>query len=292
MDNQAELIYIVTHFALTVRMPIENHLSRRGLAVRVIDLNCDMGESFGNYSLGLDDQVIGFITSSNVACGWHAGDPMVMDATVRRAVEHGVGIGAHPGYPDLLGFGRRKMDCTGSELTTYLVYQVGALQAFCQLQGTALQHVKPHGALYHTVLEDETAARAVAEAVAGLDSRLLLVTLAGSKGDRMAEVCHEYGLTVVREAFPDRAYTREGTLVPRRQPGAVIHDPETVAERALRMARDNQVVAEDGSIISLQAETLCLHGDTPSAVDLVRTIHERLRSNGIKLEPMGTFRER
>lgn len=252
-----------------------------------IDLNCDMGESFGSYSLGMDDQVIRQITSANIACGWHAGDPLVMDRTVGLAAEHGVAAGAHPGYPDLLGFGRRKMQCTPEEISNYLIYQIGALQAFCLVHGLRLQHVKPHGALYHAVLEDEATALAVVQAVTAVDPDLLLVTLAGPPGEGMAAVCREHGVGCVREAFPDRAYTAQGTLVSRRKPGAVIDDPEAVADRALRMARDNEVTAEDGSVISLETETLCLHGDTPSAVDLAHRIAGRLREAGLHLEAMG-----
>ncbi len=252
-----------------------------------IDLNSDMGESFGAYKLGMDEAVIQHITSANIACGWHAGDPLVMDRTVKMAVEFGVGVGAHPGYPDLLGFGRRNMDCTLEEVQKYLIYQIGALQAFCKINGTKLQHVKPHGALYLMAVENEEIARAVAEAIVSVNPELLYVALAGAKGEFMSRISQEVGLKVVYEAFADRAYTPDGTLVSRRQPGAVIKDPEEVSERALRMAKDGIVIAVDGTSIPLEAQTLCVHGDTPSAVDLVKKIRETLESDGVLVTPMG-----
>ena len=255
--------------------------------MKKIDLNCDMGESFGAYKLGMDEAVIQYITSANIACAWHAGDPAVMNHTVAMAVEHGVGVGAHPGYPDLLGFGRRNMDCTMEELRNYVIYQVGALQAFCSAHGTRLQHVKPHGALYLTAVENEDVARAVAEAIVRVNPDLLYVALAGAKGKLMTRIGQEVGLKVVYEAFPDRAYSPEGTLVSRRQPGAVIKDPQAVAERALQMVQEGVVIAADGSTISLEAQTLCVHGDNPKAVDLVRSIRETLEADGVAVTPMG-----
>jgi len=252
-----------------------------------IDLNCDMGESFGAYTLGMDEAVIRHISSANIACGWHAGDAQVMGRTVKAAKAHGVGVGAHPGYPDLMGFGRRHMDCTPEEIRNYVIYQIGAVQAFCAAYGTRLRHVKPHGALYLTAVENETVARAVAEAVVSVDPNLLYVALAGAKGKRMRTIGETVGLNVVYEAFPDRAYTFDGTLVSRKKPGAVIHDPKQVAERALIMAKENKVVAEDGTVIPLEVHTLCVHGDTPSAVDLVRSIRETLEAEGIDIRPMG-----
>ncbi len=251
-----------------------------------IDLNCDMGESFGAYKIGLDEAVIRHITSANIACGWHAGDPMVMNKTVKMAAENNVGIGAHPGYPDLLGFGRRKMDCLPDEVRNYVVYQIGAMKGFCAAHGATLRHVKPHGGLYNTIVENEALARAVAEAIASVDPGLTWVTLAGPKREIMARIARGVGLQVVFEAFPDRAYSPEGTLVSRREPGAVIKDPEQVAERALKMAREGKVIAGDGSEIALEPQTLCVHGDTPGAVNLVIQIRELLESNGIELKSM------
>lgn len=255
--------------------------------MKTIDLNCDMGESFGAYTLGMDHEAIRYITSANIACGWHAGDPLVMNRTVQMASENGVGVGAHPGYPDLLGFGRRSMDCTPEEIKNYLVYQIGALQAFCRVHGTRLRHVKPHGALYLTAVEKEDVARAVAEAIVSVDQNLMFVALAGVKGEVMRSIGREVGLHVVYEAFPDRAYTPEGALASRRIPGAVIRDPEVVAERALRMAAEGKIIATDGTVIEIEAQTLCVHGDNPAAVDLVRTIRQTLESDHILVAPMG-----
>ena len=251
-----------------------------------IDLNCDMGESFARYKLGLDEEVIKYITSANIACGWHAGDPLVMEKTVALAVEHGVGVGAHPGYPDLLGFGRRNMDCTAEEIRNYVVYQIGALSGFARAKGTRMVHVKPHGNLYLTAVEDETVARAIAQAIVSVDPELRYVALAGAKGAMMTRIGREEGLKVVYEAFPDRAYTPEGTLVSRRLPGAVIKDPAQVAQRALLMAKEGRVKATDGTEIELKAETLCVHGDNPSAVDLVRSIRQTLEAEGVAVKSL------
>ena len=203
------------------------------------------------------------------------------------AVENGVGVGAHPGYPDLLGFGRRTMDCTMAEVRNYLVFQIGALQAFCKVHGTNLQHVKPHGALYLNAVDYEDVARAVAEAIVSVDDKLIFVALAGAKGEVMRRIGQEVGLRVAYEAFPDRAYTPEGALQSRRLPGAVIKDPEQVAERALRMAKDGIVIAVDGTSIPLEAQTLCVHGDNPSAIDLVKGIRSTLEKDGVSVIPMG-----
>jgi UPF0271 protein len=255
--------------------------------MKTIDLNCDMGESSGAYRLGMDDEVIRHITSANIACGWHAGDPLVMERTVGQAVAYGVGVGAHPGYPDLLGFGRRNLDCTPAEVRAYMIYQIGALQGFCRAHGTRLRHVKPHGALYLTAVENEAVARAVAEAILRVDPGLMFVALAGAKGRVMQQVGRNLGLKVAYEAFPDRAYTPEGTLAPRSQPGAVIKDPALVAERALRMATEGRIVAVDGTLLEIEAQTLCVHGDNPAAVELVRSIRETLEAAGVKVAPMG-----
>jgi len=251
-----------------------------------MDLNCDMGESFGGYKLGLDEEVIKYISSANVACGWHAGDPLVMMRTVKMAKEYGVGVGAHPGYPDLLGFGRRNMDCTPEEVRNYVIYQIGALQAFCTANKVELRHVKPHGNLYMTAVENENVARAIAQAIVAVDPRLMYVALAGAKGELIALVAQEVGLKVVFEAFPDRAYTSQGTLLSRREPGAVIQDPKIVANRALKMAKEKRIVAVDGSEIIVEAQTLCVHGDNPKAVELVRAIRETLETNGVEVKPI------
>lgn len=252
-----------------------------------IDLNCDMGESFGRYSLGQDQQVIAYITSANVACGFHASDPQVMDRTLTLAKENVVAVGAHPGYLDLRGFGRRKLDCAPEEVRTDLIYQAGALAALAQSRGLSLQHVKPHGALYNTAAGNEEVARAICDGLAAYDSNLVLVALAGPGGAVIRSVAEEYGLKVAAEAFADRAYTPEGRLVPRDQPGAVIHDPDMVAARCLRMASEGVVEAIDGSLVPLKPHTICVHGDTPTAVELVKRITTTLKEAGVELAPLG-----
>lgn len=253
--------------------------------MKTIDLNCDMGESFGNYKIGMDEDVMPHITSANIACGWHAGDPLVMEKSVRLARDNGVGIGAHPGYPDLLGFGRRHMRLDADEIRHYLVYQIGALQAFCKVHGVTLGHVKPHGALYLDAVENEVTARAVAQAILSLDPNLCFVALAGQKGETMRQMGEELGLRVVFEAFPDRAYTPQGTLAPRSEPGAVITDPVQVAKRALDMGR-GFVIASDGSRIELDVQTLCVHGDNLDAVNLVCEIRRGLEEQGVQVAAM------
>jgi UPF0271 protein len=250
-----------------------------------MDLNSDMGESFGAYKLGLDEEVIKFITSANIACGWHAGDPLVMRKTIQMAKENGVAVGAHPGFPDLLGFGRRNMDCTQEELRDYMIYQIGAIQAFAKALGTKVEHFKSHGNLALLSFEDEKIATPIAEAIASVDPNLIWVVLGGVKGRMMTEVGKKVGLRVAYEGFPDRAYTPDGTLVSRRQPGAVIKDPEVVAERALMMAR-GKVIAVDGREIPLSIHTLCVHGDTPGAIHLVKRIRERLSAEKVELVPI------
>jgi UPF0271 protein len=254
--------------------------------MKYVDINCDMGESFGAYTVGRDDDVIAHITSANIACGFHAGDPMVLGRTVRLAGDNRVAVGAHPGFPDLMGFGRRNLDCTLDEIRSYIIYQVGAVRAFCDAAGIRLQHVKPHGALYNLAVGDEALARTIAEAVAAIDRALILVGLAGRNGVRLRKIAAEAGLRVALEAFPDRAYTAEGTLVSRRKPGAVIKDPLIVAERALMMAAEGRIIAEDGTVLDLAADTLCVHGDTPAAVDLAAHIRRKLASGGVEVVSM------
>lgn len=251
-----------------------------------IDLNCDMGESFGAYPLGNDDAIVALVSSANIACGFHAGDPKVMRRTVGLAVEHCVAIGAHPGFPDLRGFGRRAMACSPEEIGDDLTYQIGALQAFCTAHGGRLRHVKPHGALYNMAAGNEELVRAMARAIGRIDRNLLLVGLAGPDNGRMAAIAAEEGIAMVFEAFPDRAYTAEGMLVSRQRPGAVIHDPGEAAERALRMVRDGVVAAIDGTVVAVSAQTLCIHGDNPQGVDLAAAIRQRLEAAGIVIQPM------
>jgi len=254
-----------------------------------IDINCDMGESFGAYKLGLDEEVIKYITSANIACGYHAGDPLVMERTVSLAKNYGVSAGAHPGFPDLMGFGRRNIDATLAEIKGYVTYQIGALQAFATAQGLKVEHVKPHGALYLMAVEDEKISEAVVEAIKSVDKDLIFIALAGAKVEKMTKIGERIGLRVAYEAFPDRAYTPEGTLVSRRQPGAVIKDPDVVAQRALKMAKEGKVVAIDGTEINLRPETLCVHGDTPGAVNLVKKIRQTLTEENVEVIPLSEF---
>jgi UPF0271 protein len=254
-----------------------------------IDINCDMGESFGAYKLGLDEEVIKYITSANIACGYHAGDPLVMEQTISLAKNHGVSVGAHPGFPDLMGFGRRNIDATLPEIKGYVIYQIGALQAFAKAHGLRVEHVKPHGALYLMAVEDEKISEVIVEAIANVDKDLIFVALAGSKGEKMTKIGERIGLRVAYEAFPDRAYTPEGTLVSRRQPGAVIKDPDEVARRALMMAKEGKVVAIDGTEIPFRPETLCVHGDTPGAVNLVEKIRQTLTEAGVEVTSLSNF---
>jgi UPF0271 protein len=247
------------------------------------DFNCDMGESFGAWKMGLDAEVIPFITSANIACGFHAGDPATMRRTVAMAEARGVGIGAHPGFPDLQGFGRRNLAATADEVRDDLVYQIGALQAFTRAK--KLQHVKPHGALYNMAVPGGDLARAIGDAVLQVDPEMLLVVLAGSKWAGEAE---RMGLRVAREAFADRALNADGTLVPRSRPGAVIHDTRQVIERSVRLATEGTVVAITGEVIEVQADTLCLHGDTPDAVKLASALRQALEQAGVTLAPMGS----
>lgn len=251
-----------------------------------VDLNSDMGESFGRYKLGLDEEVMNRITSANVATGWHAGDPIVMRKTVRLAKEKGIAVGAHPGYPDLMGFGRRYMKLTPEEARNYILYQIGALYAFTKAEGMELQHVKPHGALYNALVNDEELARAVMEGIADFDKGLIFVTLSGS---RAAEIAEEMKLKVAHEVFADRAYNPDGTLVPRGKPGAVIHDKELIAERVISMVKDGCVKAINGEWVELRADTICVHGDNPKAVEIAAYIRRILEEEGVKVVPMGEF---
>ena len=247
-----------------------------------IDLNCDMGESFGMYKMGLDEEVIGYITSANVACGFHAGDPMWMRRTVRLAERHGVAVGAHTSFPDLVGFGRRNIDASPEEAKNDVIYQIGALQAFTHAR--PLQHVKPHGAMYNRAVSDEALARAVCEAILEVDSSLILVALAGSQWVTLAK---NMGLRVAREIFADRALNPDGSLVSRSQPGSVLHDVDEVADRSIRMVREGRADAIDGTTIDVQADSLCIHGDTPGAVEMARTLRRQLDAESIVVTPMG-----
>ena len=246
-----------------------------------IDFNCDMGESFGMYEMGLDSEVIKYITSANIACGFHAGDPNWMRTTVELAEEHGVAIGAHPSFPDLNGFGRRNMAVSADEARNDIVYQMGALQAFTTAK--KLQHVKPHGAMYNMAVNDETLALAICEAALEVDSDIILLALAGS---RWTDVAEDAGLRVAREIFADRALNADGTLVPRSQAGSVIDDIGAVVDRSLRMVTEGKAIAITGEVIEVRADSLCLHGDTPGAVELARALKEALLQEDIEIAPL------
>ena len=254
-----------------------------------IDLNSDVGESFGNYKLGLDEQVIPLITSANIACGYHAGDPGVMRRTIALARDHDTAVGAHPGLPDLLGFGRRSMDISLQEIQDYTTYQIGALQAFAVAQGARLQHVKPHGALYNMAVRDPGIWESVASAMVDVDPNLILFVLAGSNRTDLEAMGSRCGIRLAFEFFADRAYNPDGSLVSRSLEGAVIHDHDLAAARVLKMATEGTVESVDGSEIELAADTICVHGDNPSALALVTRIRETLTSAGVKIESVGEF---
>jgi 5-oxoprolinase (ATP-hydrolysing) subunit A len=247
-----------------------------------IDLNSDLGEGFGIWTLGDDAALLGIVTSANVACGFHGGDPGIMRRTCAAAVERGVAIGAQVSYRDLAGFGRRKIDMPPAELTDDVLYQLGALDGFARVAGDRVRYVKPHGALYNAIVDDAEQAAAVVDAVLAYDRTLPVLGLPGSEWLRQAEAA---GLPAVREFFADRAYTPEGRLVSRRQPGAVLHDPRAVADRCADWVRTGTVTAVDGSAVAVEARSVCVHGDTPGAVDMARLVAARLAEAGATLTP-------
>jgi len=248
-----------------------------------VDLNCDLGEGFGTYSIEIDEAVMEKISSANVACGFHAGDPMELEDTVEYAKQFETEIGAHPGLPDLLGFGRREMDVTTDEVRNYVTYQVGAVRAFCESAGVELQHVKPHGALYNMASNDEAVATGIIQALKRLPDSPMVLTLSGSKFARMAE---EAGLDVHHEAFADRAYNQDGTLVSRSREGAVIHDPDRLAKRAVKMVREGHVETIGGKTLDLQVDSICVHGDSPEATENVVRLTEAFEAEGISIAPL------
>ena len=251
--------------------------------MRAVDLNSDLVESFGAYTIGMDSAVLRHISSANVACGWHAGDPEVMERTVRAAVASGTAVGAHPGYPDLLGFGRRNMALSPSEARTAVMYQVGALQAFLRANGAKLQHVKPHGALYNTAAKDMALALAICEGVRAVAPDAIILGLAGSC---LLKAAQQLGLRWASEVFADRAYQADGSLVPRSQPGAVITDPDCAIRRAVRMVKEGVVTTADGTELPILAHSICVHGDNPAAVAFVEAIHAALVAEGIKVSKL------
>lgn len=249
-----------------------------------VDLNCDLGESFGAYTMGMDDQVIPWITSANVACGFHASDPVVMHTTVALAKQAGVAIGAHPGFADLMGFGRRNMQVSPAEAKAYITYQLGALYAFCKAQGVPLRHVKPHGALYNMAAKDAALAAAICEAVQAFDPSLILLGLSGSQ---MLLAAKAIGLPYASEVFADRAYEEDGSLVARTKPGAMIHDEDLAISRVVRMVKEGVVQAITGKDIALKADSICVHGDGPKALDFARRIRQTLEDEGVSVQPLG-----
>jgi len=248
--------------------------------MQAVDLGADIGESFGVYRYGEDEALIPYLSSANIACGFHGGDPMVMQRTLRLAGRHSLAVGAHPGYPDLLGFGRRPMTLTADELEAVLLYQVGALAAMAAAEGLTLRHVKPHGAMYNQAEKDEAQARALARAMARLEPRLLLVGLAGSAMERAAQA---EGIPFGREAFGDRAYAPDGTLAPRSRPDSVHSDPERAAAQVRSLVQDGGVRAFDGTTVAVAFDILCIHGDTPGAAQIARRIRQELDALGVRV---------
>jgi 5-oxoprolinase (ATP-hydrolysing) subunit A len=247
-----------------------------------VDLNSDLGESFGAWSMGDDETMLEVVTSANVACGFHAGDPAGILRTLRAAAQRGVAVGAHVGYPDLVGFGRRAMDPTSADLVGDVIYQIGALQGLATAAGTRVSYVKPHGALYNTIAEDRRQAADVIQAIKAIDPSLSLLALAGAP---IVAWAREAGLTVVPEAFADRAYTAQGRLVSRREQGSVLHDPDLVARRMLRLVQNGVVEAIDGTPTRIEAGSICVHGDSPAAVAMARMIRVTLGAAGVTVSP-------
>ncbi|OAT30611.1 lactam utilization protein [Buttiauxella brennerae ATCC 51605] len=248
--------------------------------VTAIDLNSDLGESFGAWTMGDDTAILQLVSSANVACGFHAGSPAGLLSTLRMAKQQGVAIGAHVSYPDLVGFGRRNMDVSSDELTADVIYQIGALQGLARAAGTEVRYVKPHGALYNTIAHDERQALAVINAIQSIDAGLPLVGLAGS---RVLELAQEKGLRTIAEAFADRAYHTDGSLVSRREAGSVLHDAQHIAERMLQLITLGGVTSIEGEFTPVKADSICVHGDSPGAIEMARQIRNLLEEKGIAI---------
>ncbi|CAI8863622.1 5-oxoprolinase component A [Brevibacillus sp. IT-7CA2] len=248
--------------------------------MKIVDLNCDMGESFGAYQLGNDQEILSYITSANVACGFHAGDPATMRKTVRMALEAGVAIGAHPGFADLVGFGRRNMEISPEEAYDLVVYQIGALQAFVRAEGGFMHHVKPHGALYNMAATRPALAESIALAIYKVNPELVLYGLAGSELTRAGE---KIGLATVHEVFADRTYQQDGTLTPRSQPNAMITDQQQSLQQVIRMVKEGLVLTQQGVDIPIQADSICIHGDGAHALEFAQSIREALAGAGITI---------
>lgn len=245
-----------------------------------VDLNSDLGESFGRYTLGMDDKIIPLITSANVACGYHASDPVVMEKTVSMAREAGIRVGAHPGFPDLMGFGRRNMAVSPAEAKAYVMYQLGALEGFCRAKGVKLQHVKPHGALYNMAAKDYELSKAICEAIYEFDRNLIVLALSGGE---LARAAKDMGLRTALEVFADRAYEEDGTLVNRRKDGAMITDEDEAIARVVRMVKEKKVTAITGKDIPIQADSVCVHGDGAKALAFVERIRKALTEEGVEI---------
>ena len=255
-------------------------LVQKQAKMTTIDLNSDLGESFGPWKMADDAALLDIVSSANIACGFHAGDPAGILKVLEAAKDRGVVVGAHVGYRDLVGFGRRNMDPTSDELIADTIYQIGALKALASVAGSAVRYVKPHGALYNTIAHDERQARDVIAAIRQLDNRLAVVALSGSQFVGQARSA---GLKVICEAFADRAYNRDGSLVSRRHPGAVIHDSREVCARMLRLVQEGRVTAIDGTDIVIKAQSICVHGDSPDAVAMARSLRETFSTQGIEI---------
>lgn len=250
--------------------------------MRSIDINCDLGESFGAWVMGDDQAILPWISSANVACGFHAGDPTVMDSTVKTAAALGVEIGAHPGFPDLVGFGRRALDVTYHQAVADVTYQMGALMAFCHRHGVALQHVKPHGELNNRAIRDPRLADAIVDAIYGVDHNVILISYGGA----LELAAKRRGLVVAKEVFADRAYHRDGSLVSRREEGAVLKDPDLVAKRVIDMVVNQRILSVEGDELEVSPDTICVHGDTPGASALIRQIRDALDRAGVTVKPL------
>ncbi len=245
-----------------------------------MDLNSDLGESFGAWSMGDDASMLDIVSSANVACGFHAGDAAGILSTLKAAKARNVVVGAHVAYRDLAGFGRRNMDVASADLVADVIYQIGALQGLAQAAGTTVHYVKPHGALYNTIAQDRRQATDVINAIKAVDPSLVLMALAGSP---LIGWARDAGLSVVAEAFADRGYTPEGALVSRREPGAVLHDENLIAQRMLTLVRDGVIEAVDGSLVRVEADSICVHGDSPGAVAIARNIRQRFEQEGVQI---------
>lgn len=239
-------------------------------------LNCDLGESFGSWKMGMDEAIMPYIDSANIACGFHASDPVTMQKTVALACKHGVTIGAHPGYPDLVGFGRRSLKCSSLEIESFVIYQCGALQAICQANGTQIEYVKPHGALYNDMMKDEDIFMSIVKGLSKYNKNLKLVILSTNNNAHYEFLAKSYSIELIYEVFADRGYTNEGLLVPRTQEGAVIESKDAIVKRIDLLQNENRLQTASGDVIEMQADSMCVHGDNQKAIDLVKSLREYL----------------